>query len=154
MQPVRLTRVLPAAVQRVWRALTVEAELAAWFWPAELETVATAEPRLGGCYRIQSTPAAMAVAGAYTCVEPPCLLAFTWRWDGDPTETVVTVRLRPTGAGTELAVAHDGFSDREDWDRHHTGWSHCLDRLPVWLDATRHIEPTPHIDTTPHTEPG
>ena len=130
-----LERLLPAPPERVWAALTEPGALAAWFWPARMGTVASAEPRQGGRYRIDATAAGMAVSGEYLTVEPPALLVFTWRWDGEPDETVVTIALSPQEGGTRLRLRHDRFGDPEHADRHRTGWTDCLDRLPGWLAA-------------------
>jgi len=44
----------------------------------------------------------MVVAGEYLAVEPPNRLVFTWKWDGETDETLVSVELTPNDAGTEL----------------------------------------------------
>ena len=145
MTSLRIERILPAPPERVFRALTDPDALAAWFWPADLGTTVTADARPGGRFRIAAAPGgrfgAMAVEGSYTVVEPPHRLAFTWRWDGDDFETLVTIELTATGQGTALTLVHDGFATDTLRDNHAIGWSDCLGRLPAWFSATAPDEP-------------
>jgi uncharacterized protein YndB with AHSA1/START domain len=109
--------------------------LASWFWPARFATKAEIDLRVGGRYRIDGPGAGMAVSGDYVHIERPAKLTFTWRWDGDPDETLVTVELIPTDTGTELVITHERFTGESDRDNHSQGWADCLDRLPGWLSA-------------------
>jgi uncharacterized protein YndB with AHSA1/START domain len=134
----RIDRILPAPLERVWAALTEQAALAAWFWPTSFGTTVTADAHPGGRFRIAAADApggALAVEGEYTVVERPRLLVFTWRWDGDEEQTLVTITLSAVDGGTALTLTHEGFPDDATRDNHDTGWSDCLDRLPVWLTA-------------------
>jgi uncharacterized protein YndB with AHSA1/START domain len=129
-----LSRTLSHPVERVWRALTDADALAAWLWPDRFATKAEVDLRVGGRYRFDGTASGMAVTGEYVAVEPPYRVVFTWRWDGEPDETLVTVELRPAGpGGTELVLTHERFADAAQRDNHATGWADCLDRLPTWL---------------------
>ncbi len=128
---VSVTRVLAAPPEQVWAALTEPEALAAWFWPASLAAKVSADPRPEGDYRIEA--ASMAVGGAYREVTPPRRLVFSWRWDGEGDESLVTIDLAPRGDETELVLRHDGLRDTEVRDLHVRGWNDCLDRLPGWL---------------------
>src|ERR1700704_5687127 len=130
---VRLRRTLGQPPARVWQALTDAAELEAWFWPPRLLPKVRADARPDGEVRIEST--AMAVSGRYQEAVAPRRLVFSWRWDGDTTQTLVTIELSAVdnGAATELALTHAGFPDLAARDDHITGWSDCLDRLPTHL---------------------
>jgi uncharacterized protein YndB with AHSA1/START domain len=129
----RLRRTLSFAPERVWRALTDPAALAAWFWPERFATAVDLDLRVGGHYRINGPGVGMAVAGEYVAVEPPHRLVFTWRWDGDADETLVTMELVAAPDGTELLLTHERFAGDGDRDNHAKGWQDCLDRLPAWL---------------------
>jgi uncharacterized protein YndB with AHSA1/START domain len=139
MTALTLTRVFDAPAERVFAAFTEPAALAAWFWPDAFATTATTDPRSGGRFRIASAPNDMAVSGVYREVDPPRRLAFTWRWDGEDDETMVTIDFTARGDKTEIVLRHGPFADDQTRDDHATGWSDCLDRLPDRLatDAQR-----------------
>jgi uncharacterized protein YndB with AHSA1/START domain len=132
MTELRVERTLTAPPERVWRAFTDPAALARWFWPASINTTVSVDLRPGGTLRIEA-PGQMAVQGEYTEIDPPRRLAFTWRWDGDPTGTTVRLDLSPVDDGTQLVLVHKGFPDERTRADHATGWSDCLDRLPGFL---------------------
>jgi uncharacterized protein YndB with AHSA1/START domain len=124
-------RTLPAPVERVWRALTEPKALAAWFWPERFGTTAEVDLRTGGRYRIEGAP--MAVSGEYVEVDPMTKLAFTWRWDGEAHESLVTMTLTESDGGTDLLIVHERLPEAEV-DSHAQGWSDCLGRLPAYLE--------------------
>lgn len=70
-------------------------------------------------------------------IERPHQLVFTWRWEAEEDETLVTLQLMPSGAGTELVLTHQRFADEAGRDDHAKGWSDFLDRLPGWLQDDR-----------------
>jgi uncharacterized protein YndB with AHSA1/START domain len=129
----QLRRTMSAPQDQVWQALTDPAALAAWFWPVRFRTTAEVDLRLGGRYRIAGPGAGIGVSGQYQAVEPPRLLAFTWQWDGEAQQTLVTADLTSTGPDTDLLLTHSQFATEADRDNHVQGWSDCLDRLPAWL---------------------
>lgn len=135
MTTVQITRALAAPPNRVWAAFADPAALAAWFWPESFGTNASVEPHPGGRYRIRAATPAMAVTGEYQEVTPPHRLVFTWRWDGEDEESLVTVELSPLGAGTQLVLRHERLAAEADRANHAQGWNDCLDRLPDWLSA-------------------
>jgi uncharacterized protein YndB with AHSA1/START domain len=134
MTELNLTRVLRAGRERVWRAWTDGAELAAWFWPASFATEAQVDARVGGSWRVASEAAGMAASGQFVDVEPHSRLVYTWRWDGEEHETLVTLTLAdaPDG-GTVLTLTHERFESEQSAADHEQGWSDCLDRLPTFI---------------------
>jgi uncharacterized protein YndB with AHSA1/START domain len=129
---VRLARLLPGPVERVWEYLTDENKLARWLAHGRIE------PRVGGKAELrfrmheltsELTPAKYAdmpcdFDGVVTRWQPPSVLAYTWAESlGDPSE--VTFELRPRGADVELIITHRRLSSREllvgvaaGWDAH------------------------------------
>jgi len=136
MTSVQITRVLAAPPERVWAAFTEPAALTVWFWPARLSPAVSAEVRVGGAYRIEGT--GMAVSGVYLEVEPLRRLVFTWRWDGDETESLVTLELEGYDGKTALFLRHDRLATAVERDSHAQGWNDCLDRLPSVLSDDVH----------------
>lgn len=114
--------------RRVWQALTVPEQLAAWFWPARFETEVSVD--LSSGYRIASPTVGIAVSGEFTFVDQPHSLVETWTWDGEDYATVVTFSL---SGSTGLTVTHEGFRTDEDVANHIQGWNDCLDRLESYL---------------------
>lgn len=136
MTELNLTRILRADRERVWRAWTNGAELASWFWPPSFETEVALDLRVGGSWRIASTVAGMAVSGTFVAVAPHSRLVYTWRWDGEDAETLVTVTFADAaGGGTALSVRHERFDDVPSASDHEQGWNDCLDRLPEHFAA-------------------
>jgi uncharacterized protein YndB with AHSA1/START domain len=135
MSELIVTRTLAYPVDRVWRAMTDPVALAAWFWPQRFNPTAEVDLRVGGRYRIDGPAVGIAVSGEYVAVEPPHKLIFTWAWDGEDDETLVTVDLTATAGGTDVRLRHEKFGTDEQRDEHTQGWYDCLDRLPTWLSS-------------------
>jgi uncharacterized protein YndB with AHSA1/START domain len=131
----RLSRWSGATPERVFAAWTDPAVLRRW-WAAHPDwdsPAAEADARPGGRYRLSMTDTSSGetrtVAGEYTVVERPRRLVYTWRWEGMPAETVVTVEFHAEGDGTRVELHQAGFPDAHDRDMHADGWTGCLDNL-------------------------
>ena len=132
----RLTRVIPATPEEVFRAWTDADEMKEWYCP-EGGTVAEAEsdPTVGGRYKVaMKMPDGVHVAyGVYREIDPPRRIAFTWQWEGGDGpkegETLVTIELRPKGEATELVLTHEGFATADARDGHEQGWASALGKL-------------------------
>jgi uncharacterized protein YndB with AHSA1/START domain len=127
----QISRMFSAAPERVWAALTQPDALTAWFWPPRLGAKVSVDLRPGGSYRIEA--AEMAVSGVYREISEPARLVFTWRWDGEEDESLVTIELVARDAKTELVLLHERLADKEACDLHTQGWNDCLDRLVEWV---------------------
>ena len=72
-------------------------------------------------------------SGAYTVLERPSRLAFTWGWlqpDGmRGHETVVDVRLSRVEGGTRMALTQKTFATAAQTGFHNQGWSSSLNKL-------------------------
>ena len=100
---------IPAAAERIFRALTDERELARWF--AEHARV---EPRIGGAYRFWGrhtvgTPNERDATGTITALEPNARLAYEWTVCGVPSAVSLTLTPEETehGPATSVAVRHE-----------------------------------------------
>ena len=136
-----LTRTYAAPREAVFRAWTDPDALKQWFGPTDEFTTPIAEVdlRMGGRYRIGMQSPDQEdlhiVGGVYREIEPPEKLVFTLSWEEgiDVGETLVTVEFRDLGGSTEVVLTHERFPSEEARDKHHEGWSGCLDRLPKAL---------------------
>ena len=111
---VRVERLLPGPLERVWAYLTESEKRAKWLAPGEFDL------RLGGKIRLQfnnSNLSCEKVApekykdhhlntfdGVITRLEPLRVLAYTWNWDGADTD--VTYELTPRGKDVLLVIVH------------------------------------------------
>jgi uncharacterized protein YndB with AHSA1/START domain len=98
---------------------------------------ASADVRVGGRYAVQfSTEDGEEhnVSGIYREVMPNQKLVFTWAWRTMPErESLVTVLIKPEGAGSLLTLIHEQFFDEAARDRHAQGWTGCLNKLERYL---------------------
>jgi uncharacterized protein YndB with AHSA1/START domain len=82
---VRITKIIDAPREEVFRAWTEPDEIRRWFGPGEFTCPeAEVDLRPGGAYRLALQPGAgdpFVVAGTYREVEAPDRLVYTWRWE-------------------------------------------------------------------------
>jgi uncharacterized protein YndB with AHSA1/START domain len=133
---VEISRVFPASPKEIFAAWTTTDSLRRWMGVGlDAEVAVEADIRVGGGFRI-AIGGDYVITGAYREIVPPERLVFTWV---SPTtrgaETLVTIRLRPQGDGTELHLTHEQLPDAEVAARHRGGWSNTFDRLEAYLSA-------------------
>ena len=128
-----IKRRLNAPPAKVYAAWTDTQMIARWFGPAGVESVeAKTDLRVGGRYHIaMHVPGDRHdVMGVYREMVPNEKLVFTWAWKSTPErESLVTVTLKPDGAGTLLTLLHEQFFDADARDRHQQGWGGAIDKL-------------------------
>jgi uncharacterized protein YndB with AHSA1/START domain len=137
----QLTRRYAVAPEKVWRAWTDPQALSCWFGPADAKAVTRAEldVRVGGRYHIAfrtSDGQEHDVSGVYQEVAAHRTLSFTWAWKSTPERvSLVTIRLRADGSGTEMEFRHDRFFDQQARDNHERGWTGAIAKLDQFLQA-------------------
>ena len=126
---VKLDRVLPGTVARVWSYITQSDKRAQWLAAGDFDL------RVGGAIRLEFDNDKLSgekgkrdeglatFDGVITRLEPRRVLAHTWNWDGASTE--VTYELTPQGKGTRLVIVHRNLEGRDlqadvmgGWDAH------------------------------------
>ena len=111
---VKLERLLPGPVERVWAYITESDKRAKWLAAGEFEL------RVGGKARLQFNNEALPndggvppeykgrgmgqFEGVITRLEPHRVLSHTWTWNGGDTE--VTYELTPRGKDVLLTIVH------------------------------------------------
>ncbi len=121
---VRFERRLPHPPEKVWRAITEPAHLAAWF-PATVEL----ELRLGAQVRFDfGDGAGPTPDGVITALDPPRAFGFSWGAD------LLSFELHADGTGCRLVFTHT-FDDRAGAASFASGWQVCLDALGALLDG-------------------
>jgi uncharacterized protein YndB with AHSA1/START domain len=128
---------IAASPETVWAFWTEPARLAEW-WGSDAEVAAVP----GGLFRI-GVDGGPVMRGAFTEVEPPHRLVFTFGWEQNapgeplaPGSTRVEVTMTPDEGGTVLVLRHFGMPTTHAGD-HEKGWRYFLcDRLVAAATAT------------------
>lgn len=138
---VRLERVLPATIDRVYDAWTRPELLTQWYCPnPTLDLKVDADVRVGGDYVVTMGP--HVVRGTYLEVDPPKLIVFSWQWDdGGGEVSQVRVELTEVADGTRMLLSHTGLSSAEDAAGHLEGWQAELERLVSVLQPGPSADP-------------
>ena len=136
----RMTRTFAAPPQAVFDAWTSPEVLRRWFhaehdWET---TEATADPRGGGEVRVVMRDPGEDVeyggGGRYTEVSAPERLAFTWRWDDNPSwEQIIEIDFEEQDGATLMTFVQNGLWDEEALRSHKSGWRNCFDNLESTL---------------------
>ncbi len=133
---VRLTCLLEAPAERIYRAWTTPSEVVKWFVPAadaQCE-VSEMDVRVGGRYvlAVVSSGVRHTMTGAYLALEPDRLIRFTWEGTCGTEEdgvSEVTVAFVPVEGKTQLTLTHDRLANVASRERHAQGWIGCLTGL-------------------------
>ncbi len=139
--PIRLTltRSFDAAPERLFEAWLSDS-FGIWLG-ADNMTCLTCQidPRVGGQWKTLHRTAdgeSYEHHGVYKEIDRPSKLSFTWSGGcGGPGVTLVSVSFKAKGAGTEMTLAHEGFLDVENAERHEGGWSASFTRLARYLGS-------------------
>ena len=138
-----LKRHYAAPIEKVYSAWTDPEGLKRWFGPSDDGRILVAETNLevGGRYRIvMEMPSGEQhrVGGVYREIVPNEKLTFTWAWESTPErESLVTVKLKKAGDGTDMTLTHEQFFDEAARDRHEHGWTGTLERLGRYVSASQ-----------------
>ena len=126
-----IERVYDAPAEKVWRALTDSEKLKLWYFQigdfkaeAGFAFVFTGES--GGVKYVHNC--------IITDVEPGQRLAYSWRYEGYPGDSVVTFELFPESNKTKIRLTHEGlesFPDLFAFKRENfaAGWNEIIGRL-------------------------
>lgn len=132
----RVSRIIDADVDSVFRAWTEPGQLKRWSCP-EGATVADVrvDLRVGGRYRIRmrgSEGQVHTAIGIYREITRPRRLVYTWEWEEEEHavgETLVTVEFKDLDGATEVVLTHERFPSAEAKSGHEQGWTSCFNRL-------------------------
>jgi uncharacterized protein YndB with AHSA1/START domain len=125
-------RIYPHPIERVWRAITEPAEIAAWFEPISLDLAA------GGDWRMSEDGG---WRGTITALDPPRHVRFDHAPGAPDCEPggYFEYRLEPVVGGTRMLFTHylPGVAGglARDPDGVAGGWHELFDRLTEWLDG-------------------
>ncbi len=133
-----LRRTISAPRDRVFDAWTSPELMRQWFCPDDSFSVAIAEVdlQIGGTYRIgmkDPNETVRIAKGVYREIKKPERLAFTWSWEHDSIDTLVTLTFTDLGDATELTLKHEYLPTVQHRDSHAQGWNGCLQHLEKFL---------------------
>ena len=122
-------RIFNAPVGRVWTALTDVNEMRQWYFDLK-----EFKPEIGFEFEfvVEHEGNAYYHLCKVTEVIPQKKIAYTWRYKGEPGESLVTFELFPDGDNTRLKLTHTGIETfpktpayaRENFE---TGWTTLID---------------------------
>ena len=151
----RLERMLPGPIERVWSYLTDGEKRGTWLASGPMELKKNGQVRLEFLHaniteeqipdRYKEFERGHTLHGIVTECEPPRLLSFTW---GDsPDDSVVTFELTPQGNDVKLVLTHRRLPAGDELASIASGWTAHLgvlqDRLsgvpprPFWSEHER-----------------
>jgi uncharacterized protein YndB with AHSA1/START domain len=134
-----MTRRFEATPQRVFEAWLDPEQVARWMGPRGMTAdVNQLDARAGGGYAItmhMSDGTSVQVNGTYKEITRHTRLVFTWKWQNDMQDTLVTLTFKPVGRATDMTIEHSGFPNSEVRDNHNKGWIGCFDKLAELLAA-------------------
>lgn len=135
---VALERTFNAPVGRVWKALTDVEEMRQWYF--ELEEF---RPEVGFEFEfiVEHEGRKYHHLCRVTEVVPERKIAYTWRYKGEPGNSLVTFELVPEGNQTKLQLTHDGletFPDTPSFARKNfeAGWTSITAELEQFLERS------------------
>lgn len=147
---VRMSRVIAAGREIVFRAMLESDAIREWFGPEGWKTThVEMDAQVGGYYRFGMQPAeggeAIFVHGEFREIEPFDRLVYTFIWEAQPEdaaihelktdgmETIVTIELQEVAGETHLHLEHTGFLTDESARHHDEGWSSTLKCLTAYV---------------------
>ncbi len=138
-----MNRVFHAPRERVFEAWSSYEAMSHWFGPEGCD-VAEGEVdfQVGGTYRLAiDTPEAgqVAVGGTYTEIDPPEVIAFTWKWEhSESSQEPMHVKIELAELGenqTELRLTQTNFPDRDTAEQHTQGWGSTFNKLAPIVES-------------------
>jgi len=104
--PIIVEQTFDAPIAVVWRAITDKDQMRQWFF----EPMAEFEPEIGFVtrFKVHCEGKDYLHVWKVTAVVPQKLIAYQWRYDGYPGDSIVTWELREEGDTTNLKFMHAG----------------------------------------------
>lgn len=127
-----IERTYDAPVAAVWQAITEPTAIREWFMPFE-----NFQPEVG-CDFTFTAQDHDNVSWVHLCTVKEVVtqkkIAYTWRYEGQPGDTLVTMELTPDGQGTHIKLTHSGLDTlpklpafaRENFA---AGWNELIGKL-------------------------
>jgi uncharacterized protein YndB with AHSA1/START domain len=138
---VRIERMLPGPIERVWAYLTESDQRAQWLASGDMKLTAGAPVEFvwrnddlsgGGEHRPEGVPEVRRMQCAVVHVDAPRLLVIRWGESGSE----VSFELEPQGSEVKLTLIHRRLPDRANLLGVSAGWHAHLELLMARLNGT------------------
>lgn len=137
---------IAAPPERVFQALVDPSQVVQWWGQAGIYRCTRFESDLsvGGTWRcmgVDGNGRSFEIAGEYTEIDPPRLLASTWvaTWTGS-IKTMLRWELTSAGKGTLVRVRHSGFAAHPELSQAYRGWPRMLGWLQALLEKGETVD--------------
>ena len=139
MHEFKIDVTLDASLPFVFAAFHEPEYLSEWFAPGDCSvTQIMSDFKEGGRYRIKMMDPSgieMSLTGEYVTILANEQLSFSWAWEDDMEESVMTsvdIHFEKTEEGNvRLVVIQQGFLNKQECDQHNYAWMSCLEKLAV-----------------------
>ncbi|CAI0798239.1 Activator of Hsp90 ATPase homolog 1-like protein [Serratia quinivorans] len=152
----RIQRLLPGPIERVWAYLTESDKRATWLAAGDMKLESGAQVELvfrnsdltgehePAPAKYKNLGCSVSNVGHITCLFPPRLLSFTWAEQGQNRPSEVTFELTEQGNAVLLTVTHRRLANRDEMLSVAGGWHTHLDIL---VDRLYDRQPQPFWST-------
>lgn len=137
---------IAATPERVFQALVDPSQVVQWWGQAGIYRCTKFETdlRVGGAWRcigVDGNGRPFEIAGEYTELDPPRLIASTWvaTWTGNA-KTMLRWELTAEGDGTRVRIRHSGFAAHPELSQSYRGWPRMLGWLQVLLEKGETVD--------------
>ena len=139
MHEFKIDVTLDASLPFVFAAFHEPEYLSEWFAPGDCSvTQIMSDFKEGGRYRIKMMDPSgieMSLTGEYVTILANEQLSFSWAWEDDMEESVMTsvdIHFEKTEEGNvRLVLTQQGFLNKQECDQHNYAWMSCLEKLAV-----------------------
>lgn len=139
MHEFKIDVTLDASLPFVFAAFHEPEYLSEWFAPGDCSvTQIMSDFKEGGRYRIKIMDPSgieMSLTGEYVTILANEQLSFSWAWEDDMEESVMTsvdIHFEKTEEGNvRLVLIQQGFLNKQECDQHNYAWMSCLEKLAV-----------------------
>ncbi|CAA0326935.1 conserved hypothetical protein [Alteromonas alvinellae] len=139
MHEFKIDVTLEASLPFVFAAFHEPEYLSEWFAPGDCSvTQIMSDFKEGGRYRIKMMDPSgieMSLTGEYVTILANEQLSFSWAWEDDMEESVMTsvdIHFEKTDEGNvRLVLIQQGFLNKQECDQHNYAWMSCLEKLAV-----------------------
>ena len=139
MHEFKIDVTLDASLPFVFAAFHEPEYLSEWFAPGDCSvTQIMSDFKEGGRYHIKMMDPSgieMSLTGEYVTILANEQLSFSWAWEDDMEESVMTsvdIHFEKTEEGNvRLVLIQQGFLNKQECDQHNYAWMSCLEKLAV-----------------------